>query len=168
MPDATGVGKLKRSYYLTYIDSSFGGQTPSWFLIGKHIQDMSVELNPDTQVIKNILDETVTEDNGYQPSISADTYHANTGDSIYEKIKDIMMNRKTGDDCKTKVLEVLIDKTEGPFDAWQEDCVVKPQSYGGAQGAVNIPYNITFDGNRQQGTATLANKVPTFTAASST
>ena len=147
MPNATGVGKLKRSYYLTYIDSSFGGQTPSWFLIGKHIQDMSVELNPDTQVIKNILDETVTEDNGYQP------------------IKDIMMNRKTGDDCKTKVLEVLIDKTEGPFDAWQEDCVVKPQSYGGAQGAVNIPYNITFDGNRQQGTATLANKVPTFTAA---
>ena len=64
MPNATGVGKLKRSYYLTYIDSSFGGQTPSWFLIGKHIQDMSVELNPDTQVIKNILEETDTEDNG--------------------------------------------------------------------------------------------------------
>ena len=47
MPNAAGVGKLKRSAMLTYIDASFGGQTPSWFLIGKNIQDMSVELNPD-------------------------------------------------------------------------------------------------------------------------
>lgn len=162
MPETNSVGKLKRSCYLTYIDASFGGATPQWFLIGKHIQDMSVELNPDTEVIKNILDETVTEDNGYEPSISAEPYYANTDDAIYPKLKDIMMNRKTGDDCKSKVLEVLIDKREGPYDAWMEDCVVKPQSYGGAQGAVNIPYNISFDGNRKQGTATLVNKVPTF------
>ena len=119
MPNAAGVGKLKRSAMLTYIDASFGGQTPSWFLIGKNIQDMSVELNPDAQVVKNILDETVTEDNGYEPSFSADTYYANTNEPIYEKLKDIMMNRKTGEDCRTKVLEVLVDKTEGPFDAWQ-------------------------------------------------
>ena len=149
MPNAAGVGKLKRSAMLTYIDASFGGQSPSWFLIGK-----------------NILDETVTEDNGYEPSFSADTYYANTNEPIYEKLKDIMMNRKTGEDCRTKVLEVLVDKTEGPFDAWQEDCVVKPQSYGGAQGGVRIPYNVYFDGNRQNGTAAITDRVPTFTAAS--
>ena len=167
MPDTpTPVGKLKRSYLLHFIDASFGGQTPDWFLIGKEISDMSVELNPDTEVIKNILDETVTNDNGYEPSISADTYYANTSDAIYEKIKDITMNRKTGDDCKTKVLEVLIDTDGTSHSAWQEDCIVKPQSYGGAQGGVNIPYNINFDGNRTPGTVTLSNRVPTFTAAS--
>ena len=65
MPDTpTGVGKLKRSHLLHFIDSTFGGQTPSWFLIGHDIEDMSVELNPDTNVKKNILDETVVEDNG--------------------------------------------------------------------------------------------------------
>lgn len=163
MPDTqTKVGKLKRSYLLHYIDATFGGATPEWFLIGKDIEDMSVELNPDTSVVKNILDETVTEDNGYEPSIAADTYYANTSDAIYDKIKDISMNRLTGDDCKTKVLEVLIDTKEGPHSAWMEDCIVKPQSYGGAQGGVNIPYNISFDGNRKQGTVTLANRVPTF------
>mgnify|MGYP000814829638 FL=1 len=73
------------------------------------------------------------------------------------------MNRLTGDDCKTKILEVLIDKKTGPYDAWIEDCIVKPQSYGGAQGGVNIPFNVTFDGNRKQGTATISDKVPTFT-----
>ncbi len=161
---ATPIGKLKRSHLLHYIDANFGVGTPDWFLIGKDIEDMSVELNSDTETIKNILDETVTNDKGYEPSVSVDTYYANTDDSIYEKIKAIAMNRLTGDDCKTKILEVVIDKTEAPFDAWTEDILVKPQSYGGPQGGVNIPYNISFDGNRTDGTVTIANKVPTFTA----
>lgn len=125
---------------------------------------MSVELNPETETKKNILDETVTNDNGYEPSISVDTYYANVGESIYPKIKDIAMNRLTGEDCKTKILEVLIDKTSGGYDAWIEDVIVKPQSYGGPQGGVNIPFNISFDGNRTKGTVTITDKVPVFTA----
>ncbi|MCH5202753.1 MAG: hypothetical protein J1F17_06060 [Oscillospiraceae bacterium] len=164
----TTVGKLKRSYLLHYIDASMGSTTPKWFLIGKDIADLSVELNPDTETVKNILDETVTNDNGYEPSISAETYYANTDDSIYEPILNIAMNRLTGDDCKTKVLEVIMDAKAGPYKAWQEDCIIKPQSYGGPQGGVNIPFNISFCGNRQQGTATVTDKVPTFTAKTST
>lgn len=162
----TGIGKLKRSHLLHYIDASFGSTTPIWYLIGKDIENMAVGLNPDTNQIKNILDETVTNDNGYEPSVDADTYYANTNDSIYSKLKDIAMNRLTGEDCKTKVLEVLIDKKTGPYDAWIEDCIVKPQSYGGSQGGVNIPFNIGFDGNREKGTVTITDKVPTFTKAS--
>lgn len=166
MSDPAPIGKLKRSYLLHFIDASFGGQTASWFLIGKHISDMSVNLNPSTEVIKNILDETVTNDNGYEPSIEANTYYANTSDSIYSQIKDIAMNRLTGDDCKTKVLEVIIDTDGTTHSAWQEDCIIKPQSYGGAQGGVNIPYNISFDGNRAVGTVTFTGtgsaRVPSF------
>lgn len=165
MAITNGVGKLKRSYLLHYIDASFGGTTPNWFLIGKDIEEMAVELNPDIQQVKNILDETVTNDNGYEPSIDADTYYANTEDSIYEKLKNIAMNRLTGKACKTKALEVVVDKVSGPYDAWMEDCIVKPQSYGGAQGGVNIPFNISFDGNRKKGTVTITDKVPTFTEA---
>lgn len=159
------IGKLKRSYLLHYIDASFGaGESPTWFLIGKDIEDMSVDLSPETETKKNILDETSITDNGYEPKFDADTYYADTGDSIYEKLKDIAMNRLTGDACKTKVLEVLVDKKEGPYDVWIEDCVVKPQSYGGSQGGVNIPFNVAFAGNREQGTVTIADKVPSFTA----
>lgn len=157
------VGKLKRSYLLHYIDASFGGDTPNWFLIGKNIDDMSVELNPDTDQKKNIWDETVAEDNGYEPSLDVDTYYANTNDPIYPKLKNIAMNRLTGEECRTKILEVLIDSKTGPHSAWMEDVIIKPQSYGGASGAVNIPYNVMFDGNRAEGTATITNKVPTFT-----
>lgn len=161
---AETMKKLKRSALLHYLDSTFGGQTPAWFIIGKDVEDLSVELNPDTETVKNILDESTVNDNGYEPAFDVDTYFANPSDGeFYEKIKDIAMNRKTGDECKTKVLEILIDKTSGPYDAWIEDCIVKPQSYGGAQGGVRIPYNVTFCGNRQKGTVTIVNRVPTFT-----
>ena len=161
------MGKLERSALAHYLDEKFGGTgAPVWFLIGKHVQDMSVEMNADMETFKNILDEPNAIDNGYAPSVDVDTYYADPSDGdFYDMVKDITMNRKTGDDCKTTILEVLIDKTTGPFDAWTEDVIIKPQSYGGATGGVRIPYQITFVGNRTQGTVTITNKVPTFTAA---
>ena len=147
--------KLKRSALLHYIDTTFGGQTASWSVIGKDVEDMSVELNPDTESTKNILDEVSVTDNGYTPSFNVETYYADPTEAIYEKLRDIAMNRKTDDDCKTKVMEVLIDKDESPYDAWVEDCIVKPQSYGGATGGVRIPYTVSFCGNRTQVTVTI-------------
>ena len=165
------VKKLKRSALIHYLDTGFDTSTAAtsavWFLIGKDVEDMSVNLNPSITTKKNILDETSVDDEGYEPSFDVDTYYADPSDgAFYEKIKDIAMNRLTGDDCKTRVLEVLVDKTDGPFDAWVEDVIVKPQSYGGPQGGVNIPFNITFSGSRVKGTVTFSKGVPTFTEAS--
>lgn len=158
------VGRLERSALLHYIDASFGGTPINWFLIGKDVEDMSVELNPDTETVKNILDETSVTDNGYEPSVDVDTYYADPGDGeFYEKIKDIALNRLKGDACKTKILEVIVDKKTGAYDAWTEDIIVKPQSYGGAQGGVRFPYNIAFCGNRVHGTVTITDRVPVFT-----
>jgi hypothetical protein len=138
MPDYSyKSGKLNRSHLLHYLDTTFAAvaSSPSWYLLGKDVEDASVELNPDTSTKKNILDETTVEDNGYEPEFDLDTFYAKPGDALYEKLKDIMMNRLTGDACKTSVLEVIVDKTTGAYDAWMEDIIVKPQSYGGPQGA---------------------------------
>lgn len=154
--------KLARKALLHYIDASFGSGSPEWFLIGKDIEEMSVELNPDTESVENILGETSVRDNGYEVSLSADPYYANPEDSIYPKLKDIAMNRLKGDECKTKILEVIIED-DAPYDAWIEDCIVKPQSYGGDTSGVSIPFDVLFNGNRKQGTVTLeADKKPTF------
>lgn len=158
------MAKLARKALAHYIDGSFGGSgSPKWYLIGKDIDDMSVELNPDTESTENILGETSVKDNGYEVSMSADPYYADPADEIYAKIKDIAMNRLKGDECKTQILEVVIDKDTGPFDAWIEDCIVKPQSYGGDTSGVGIPFDVLFNGNRKQGTAAIADRVPTFT-----
>ena len=70
------TGKLARSALMHFLDTNFStsGTTPSWFLIGKDVEDMSVGLNPNVTQKKNILDETSVVDEGYEassaPSIS--------------------------------------------------------------------------------------------------
>lgn len=159
-------GKLHRSHLKHFLDSTFGGTgSPAWYLIGKNVEDASVELNPDTSTVKNILDESYVEDNGYEPALEIPTFYADPADAIYEKVKAIALQRLTGDDCKTTILEVIIDKTTGPYEAYTEEVIIKPQSYGGPQGSVNIPYTISFTGNRKAGTVTFdsTTKAPTFT-----
>lgn len=160
--------KLKRSALLHYIDCSTTVGTTSWFLIGKDVEDMSVELSSDVSTFTNILDETSVTDNGYTASTDVDTYYADPADTnFYNYIKNIAMNRLTGDDCRTTILEILVDTTESPYSAWTEEVIVKPSSYGGAAGGVRIPYTLTFCGNRKAGTVTMTNtqagKIPMFT-----
>lgn len=125
---------------------------------------MSVELNPQIETVKNILGETSIKDTGYEPQASVEPYYANPNDEIYPKLKDIAMNRSKGDACRTKILEVIIEDTvSDTHEAWQEDVIVKPTSYGGDTAGFAIPYDIHFDGNRTKGTVTINDKVPTFT-----
>lgn len=167
------MAKLKRSALLHHLQNpeTLDGK-PEWYLIGKDVEDLSVELNPDMEQIKNILDEVSVNDKGYEPSISVETYYANPEDGwLYEWLKNIALNRLTGEACMTKYVEVIVDKTpdeaEGSYDAWQEDVIVKPQSYGGSQGGITIPFNIAFCGNRVQGKASLTGKqLASFSTAS--
>lgn len=158
--------ELKRSAHLFYLNATPNAETPSWFLVYKKIDDMSVELNPNTETIKNILDETDIVDNGYEPSISEVPYYANPKDGdFYTFISDIAFKRLTGDDCMTECLEVIVDRKTGPYRAFREKAMVKPQSYGGAQGGMRIPYSVSFCGDRTEGTATISadKKTPVFT-----
>lgn len=157
--------KLSRSALAHYIDANMGKSTADWFLVGKDIEDMSVDLSPDITVIKNILGETSVKDNGNQPQLNADPYYANPDDAIYEPLLDICMNRRKGDECKTKILEVLIEDTEATqHRAWVEDVLIKPNSYGGNTEGVAIPFGIYFDGNRKEVKVTIDKdtKVPTI------
>lgn len=158
------MSKLDRKAYATYIDAKFGkSSSPEWFLIGKDIEDMSVELNSQMETVKNILGETSVRDNGYEPSISVTPYYANSTDAIYEHLKNIAMNRLKNDACKTKILEVIIEDTSASsHSAWTEDVIVKPTSYGGDTFGFAIPFDISFDGNRKEGTVTITDGKPTF------
>lgn len=158
--------KLTRGAFRTFLDSKFGGTgSPDWWRIGKDIEEMSVELNPDVSSVKNIWDETSAQDNGYEPSMDADPYYANPEDPIYPKLVDIAMNRRKGDACKTKILEVIVEDTEAAtHKAWMEDVIVKVSSYGGDTSGFAMPFTVTFDGNRVEGTVAITDGKPVFTA----
>lgn len=153
------MAKLKRNAIRHYIRFGSG----AWYLIGRSIEDLSVEMNGSFEQTKDVTGEVSVNDEGYQPQMSVEPYYADPTDSIYDTLKDLAMNRKSGDDAKAEFLEVWIDDDEASeHTAWTEDCKIEIASYGGSTAGAQISYNIWMDGNRKAGNVTYAGKVPTF------
>lgn len=158
--------KLEREALQHYLDYSFKGDTAtaSWEILGDDIEEMSVELNPDTEQKQNILGQAIVDDKGYKPSMSADPYYADPAKKLYPKIREIAMGRLKGDKCKTLMLEVIVEDTSAAKHlAYAQEVIVKPQSYGGGTEGVSIPFNITECGTRIKGYVTYSSDgTPTF------
>lgn len=161
--------KLEREALAHFLDYSFkmDASTATWEVLGDDIEDMSMELNPDTETKKNILGQTKTSDKGYDPSMSADPFYADPSKKLYPKIREIAFDRLKGDKCRTLMLEVIVEDTSATKHlAYTQEVLVKPQSYGGDTEGVNIPFNITDDGERVKGYVTnesLKSNNPVFT-----
>lgn len=154
------MAKLKRKAIRTYIRFK---SSEAWFLIGRGIDDMSVEMNGSFEQTTDITGETTVSDEGYKPQFSVSPYYVNPDDSIYETIKDLAMNRKSGDDAKAELLEVWIDDdADLSHSAWTEDAKIEISNYGGNTAGAQISYNVWMDGNRVEGTVSYEGKVPTF------
>ena len=161
--------KLEREAYMLFLDSTFkkAPASASWVLIGDDIDDMSVELNPDTETMTNILGQTKTKDNGYEPSTDADPFYADTDNGLYPMLRDIAMERKKGDACRTLQLEVIVEDTSATNHlAYVQEVMVKPQSIGGDTAGMNIPFKVSDDGTRKKGYVTaesIKSGTPSFT-----
>ena len=153
--------KIERKYLAHFIDASFGGTTPDYVRLGQDLEEYNEELNPDVEVKKNILGEQSVQHNGYEVQSEVDTYYAYTGDPLFEQLSDIANERKTGDDCKTTKVDVLLKPDGTVIWAYREDVKVIPSSVGGDTSGVQIPFTIYNAGNRVKGTFDVATK--TFT-----
>lgn len=160
MPEITG--KIERKYMAHFLDTAFqtGTGTPSWYRIGEDLEEYNVELNPDTELVKNILGNTRFDHNGYEPSADADPFYARVGDDLFGKLQEIVDNRYTGDQCKTSALEVHLwdeGETTGTFTAYRQPCYVVPTSYGGDTSGYQIPFTVNYVGDRTKGTYNASN-----------
>ena len=165
--------KLEREAMAHYLDTKFNtklsdAEKAEFEIIGDDIEEMSVELNADTEQIKNILGQTKTKDNGYAPSMDAEPFYADPDKALYPKLRDIAMDRLKGDKCKTLMLEVIVEDTEAEtHSAWLREVTVKPQSYGGGTDGFSIPFTVSEDGASKKGTVTaesMKTGKPKFTA----
>ena len=167
------MAKLEREALGHYLDTKFNTKVSEagkaeFEIIGDDIEEMSVELNADTEQIKNILGQTRTKDKGYAPTMDADPFYADPDKALYPKIRDIAMERLKGDACKTLLLEVIVEDTAAEtHTAWVREVMVKPQSYGGSTEGFNIPVTVSEDGATVKGTVTAESMKagkPVFTA----
>ena len=152
--------KLNREAFAHYIDAAWNlnlkdVDKAEFELIGDDIEEMSVEMNPDTSQVKNILGQSRTVDNGFAPTMSADPWYADPDKKIYPKLRDIALEQKKGDERKTLMLEVIVEDTEASTHlAYVREVKVTPTSYGGGTEGFNIPFNVEFDGGFIKGTVT--------------
>ena len=157
--------KAERKYLAHYIDSAFDPTYASaaYVLLGKDLEEFTVELNPDVETKKNILGENSVSHNGYEPSSDADPVYYEYDDALTEKMMEIAMLRKSGDACKTSYVEVLLKPGEDGaaptvLRAVREDVYVIPSSYGGDTSGVQVPFSINYAGNRVEGTFDISTK----------
>lgn len=167
------MGKLNREALAQYLDTAWNKKVAdaskaTFEIIGDDIEEMSVEMNSDVSQVKNILGQTRTVDNGYSPSLDADPFYADPDKKLYPKLRDIAMERLKGDDCKTLMLDVIVEDTEATTHvAYVREVMVKPTSYGGGTEGFNIPFNVSEDGAWVKGTVTAESVkagAPVFTA----
>lgn len=160
------MAKTERKYLAHYIDAAFDTTyaETDYVRLGKDLEEYSEELNPDVETKKNILGENTVVHNGYEVSSEVAPFYHEYDDALSEKVRDIAMNRLTGDACRTTKVDVwlkpgatssavpTVDK------AWREDVLVIPSSNGGDTSGVQIPFSIYNTGNRVEGTFDLSTK----------
>lgn len=164
MPEAI-TGKIKRKYMAHYIDSAPIAGPAVYVRLGADLEEYTVEMNANVNTTQNILGESATSIDGYEPQASVEPYYAVVGDPMHTRLQKIVDERQTLDDLKTKTVEVHLWEedpvTSGSFVAYQEDAIIEVVSYGGDTSGYQIPFNIHNVGNRVKGLFSLATK--TFT-----
>lgn len=155
------MSKIERKYLAHFLDASFGGTTTNYIRLGKDLEEYNEELNPDVEVNKNILGEQNVQHNGYEVQSEVDPYYAYTGEPLFEALAEIANERKTGDDCVTTKVDVLLNTDGTVAWAYREDVWVVPSSIGGDTSGVQIPFTVYNAGNRVKGTFDMSTK--TFT-----
>ena len=131
---------MERKYLMHFLDASFGGTEKNYIWIGDDLEEYNEELNPDVEQKKNIKGESRVIHNGYEVSSEVEPFYAYEGDPLFTKLAEIANERKTGADCVTTKVDVLVNSSGGVEWAYREKVYVIPNSIGGDTSGIQIPF----------------------------
>lgn len=126
----------------------FVAASSGWEALGKDNDDLSKELNPDTETGKNVLGESTFTHSGYEPEVDLDPYYMDPSRKMYAHLLDIALQEKYGEaDCIGWFAEAFFTAANEQTKTMTGYCYVRqawfvPQSTGGDTAGFNIPYNI--------------------------
>lgn len=159
-----GTGELKRNAMITYVNVG-EGSSPEWEAVGVKVEDSSIEFNPETNSITDILGINHTTVGKMQPQQSFDPFTIRKESKLAEKLFQIVVIEK--DTTKLSQFEVMVvyyfDGAEGAYTAdKQTGCTIVANSLGGSS-TLDMPIEIYYSNNSVMGTVADI-KNPTFTA----
>jgi len=149
------IEKIKRSQFITYIDTTPTGNSRTWAVLGVGVNEYSVSYNPQVDTEQWIIEDTARSDHtGNQKQVPI-TQKCYKGDPEFEFIN-------SGRDKLNYVSHILeVDTwngTVGNYPAKKSDCLITVTSYSGAE----IEYTIYVNGDPTIGTCSISDGVPTF------
>lgn len=149
------MAKIERKYLAHYLEAAEG----SYVRLGKDLEAYAPELGAQVEKTKNILGETSVSLVGYEKTGAVESFFAETGDPLFEKLQAILDEGLTLDACRCAVVEVKLWDGEGTaFPAIREEAVLEITSYGGDSKGYQIPFNIHYTGTKQKGTFDVQSK----------
>lgn len=120
----------------------------AWEALGKDNEELSKELNPDTETSKNVLGEATFVHSGYAPEISMDPYYIDPARKMYKKLVENALQEKYGEkDLLGYFAEAHFESANPQTRIMTGYCFVRrawyvPQSTGGDTSAYAIPVTI--------------------------
>lgn len=157
---------IKRSKWAEFLNVTPEATNPTWARIGKGVSENEISYNA------NVVNEVfIHEDNAensvdsYAPQIPV-TQYAYKGNPVYDFVDKLRKARATGTDCETQLLLVNMYDTNDAgdtFSAELQNVAIQVDTFGGAGGErLSIGYNILFNGDPKNGTATISDGKPSF------
>lgn len=157
--------RITRDQIVSYLNTT-PDSTATWALLGLGVSEYAIEMNPQTETSKWIIDKnSTTELTSYQMQGSV-TQKCYFGDEIYDFVNELRRNEAVGASAKSQVLDIdIYDSQESggstTYAATLHDCIVTVSSYGGED--AELSYDIYYNGDGKLGTVTITDGVPTFT-----
>lgn len=158
--------KADRKLEMLFVDMGTAA-APDWEIIGRGVEDASIEFGHDIEQTPDILGITDTEVSDAKPAITMDPNNIRGGNKLAAKLLDIERRNAKAEFSTFNVLNVhcfLGENVSGPFLAeLHKGCTIVPTSLGGSS-YVGLPLDIRLSNDKELGTVTIANGKSTFTA----
>jgi hypothetical protein len=132
--------------------------SPTWAVIGTHVEDSSIEFDWGEETSQDILG--ITHSTMKKPTLtqSFDGVKLYEGDAAYEHIWTEAIKQQNPQALANEdmlIVHLYADSAAAPFAERYPSSMVKPTSIGGEGGGfIEMPFDATYGGEREVGTAT--------------
>ena len=154
------IEKIKRSDFLTYIDTTPSSSDPTWAVLGVGVDEYATSYNPQVDTEKWIVEDNARNDhtsNQKQGSVTQKCYKNDPEFAFVAAGRDQL-------NYKTHILDIDVwNGTTGSYPAKMSNAIIAITSYSGEE----IEYDIYYDGDPVEGTVAISSGTPTFTPSAS-
>lgn len=152
------MDKMKRSEFVTYLDTTPNAESMNFALLGVGITEYAISYNPQITTEKWIIEDNARnthDSNQKQSSVSQSIYK---DDPCYKFVKEGLDKLN----YTTHILDIdrSEEVTDGTYKAKLSNGLISITSYMGEN--ATIEYDLYYDGDATEGTVTFADGKPVF------